>query len=207
MKIKLSSVYVEDQDKALEFYTNVLGFVKKQDVPVGAFRWLSVVSPDNPDGTELLLEPNDNPASKTFQKAMFEQGIPLTAFAVEDVELEYDRLKELGVRFHTEPTPMGSTKIAVFDDTSGNLIQLYQEVTRPDLSSRPFAAKVERVMAAPPRSLLETVRGEGRTRDGCTAARALPGLDDGTVRSLVRGARHGIDEVRGQHPIFLRVTF
>ena len=155
MKIKLSSVLVEDQDKALEFYTNVLGFVKKQDAPVGAFRWLSVVSPDKPDGTELLLEPNDNPAAKTFQKALFEQGIPLTAFAVEDVELEYDRLKDLGVRFHTEPTPMGSTKIAVFDDTSGNLIQLYQEVTRPDLSSRPLEAKAERVMAAPPHVLFQ----------------------------------------------------
>lgn len=136
MKIKLSSVFVEDQDKALAFYTDVLGFVKKQDVPVGAFKWLTVVSPEEPDGTELLLEPNDNPAAKTFQKALFEQGIPLTAFAVEDVELEYERLKERGVRFHTEPTPMGPTKVAVFDDTCGNLIQIYQVVTQPDPSSR-----------------------------------------------------------------------
>lgn len=150
MKIKLSSVFVDDQDKALDFYTRVLGFVKKQDVPVGKFKWLTVVSPDEPDGTELLLEPNDNPAAKTFQKAMFDQGIPLTAFAVEDVELEYERLKAMSVRFHREPTDMGTTTIAVLDDTCGNLIQIFQVVTRPDLASRPFTAKVERVMAASP---------------------------------------------------------
>lgn len=126
MKIKLSSVLVEDQDKALEFYTEVLGFVKKQDMPAGEFRWLTVVSPEEPDGTELLLEPNDNPAAKAFQKAIFEQGIPLTAFAVDDLQGEYERLKKLGVVFSTEPTRMGHTTIAVFDDTCGNLIQLYQ---------------------------------------------------------------------------------
>ena len=155
MKIKLTHVFVEDQDKALAFYTNILGFVKKQDIPVGAFKWLTVVAPDEPDGTELLLEPDDNAASATFQKALFEQGIPLAAFAVEDVQLEYERLKELGVRFHTEPTPAGSTIIAVFDDTCGNLIQLYGEVTRPDLSTRSFEAKAERTMAAPPHVLFE----------------------------------------------------
>ena len=155
MKIKLASVFVEDQEKALAFYTNVLGFVKKQDIPVGAFRWLTVVAPDELDGTELLLEPNDNAAAATFQKELFEQGIPATAFAVEDVEIEYERLKELGVGFHTEPTPTGTTNIAVFDDTCGNLIQLYEIVTRPDLSSRSFETKVERMMAAPPHMLFQ----------------------------------------------------
>ncbi len=126
MKIKLSSVFVDDQDKALKFYTEVLGFVKKTDIPVGQFKWLTVVSPEDPDGTELLLEPSDNPATKTFKKAIFEQGIPLTAFAVEDIQKEYERLKRLGVRFTMEPTKTGPTTIAVFDDTCGNFIQLYQ---------------------------------------------------------------------------------
>jgi len=126
MKIKLSSVFVDDQDKALKFYTEVLGFVKKTDIPVGQFKWLTVVSPEEPDGTELLLEPSDNPATKTFKKAIFEQGIPLTAFAVEDIQKEYERLTKLGVRFTMEPTRMGPTTLAVFDDTCGNFIQLYQ---------------------------------------------------------------------------------
>ena len=126
MKIKLSSVFVDDQDKALKFYTEVLGFVKSKDIPVGEFKWLTVVSPEEPDGTELLLEPSDNPATKTFKKAIFEQGIPFAAFAVEDIQKEYERLKKLGVRFTMEPTPMGPTTIAVFDDTCGNFIQIYQ---------------------------------------------------------------------------------
>ena len=155
VKIKLSAVFVEDQAKALDFYTNVLGFVKKRDMPVGEFRWLSVVSPVDLDGAEWLLEPNANPAARTFQRALFEQGTPLTAFAVDDVDHEYQRLTKLGVRFHTKPTPMASTKIVVFDDTCGNLIQFYQVVTRPDLSSRPFEMKVERVMAAPPRAVFQ----------------------------------------------------
>jgi uncharacterized protein YndB with AHSA1/START domain/predicted enzyme related to lactoylglutathione lyase len=150
MKIKLNSVIVDDQAKALEFYTNVLGFVKKQDIPVGSFRWLTVVSPDEPNGTELVLEPNQNAAAKTFQESMFEQGIPLTAFAVDDVELEFERLKSAGVKFHVEPTAAGTTKIAVFDDTCGNLIQIFEAVTRPDLSERPFTARAERTVAAPP---------------------------------------------------------
>jgi predicted enzyme related to lactoylglutathione lyase len=126
MKIKLSSVMVDDQDKALKFYTEVLGFVKKHDVPVGKFKWLTVVSPEGHDDVELLLEPNENPASKTYQKALRDQGIPLTAFAVDDIQKEYERLKKLGVAFHTEPTKMGPTTIAVFNDTCGNLIQIYQ---------------------------------------------------------------------------------
>jgi catechol 2,3-dioxygenase-like lactoylglutathione lyase family enzyme len=126
MRIKLSSVFVDDQDKALKFYTEVLGFVKKTDIPVGQYKWLTVVSPEEPDGTELLLEPSDNPATKTFKKAIFEQGIPLTAFAVEDVQKEYERLKKLGVRFTMEPTKTGPTTVAVFDDTCGNFIQIYQ---------------------------------------------------------------------------------
>jgi predicted enzyme related to lactoylglutathione lyase len=126
MKIKLSSVFVDDQDKALKFYTEVLGFVKKADIPVGQYKWLTVVSPEEPDGTELLLEPSGNPATKTFKKAIFEQGIPLTAFAVENIQAEYERLKKVGVRFTMEPTNTGPTTIAVFDDTCGNFIQIYQ---------------------------------------------------------------------------------
>ena len=126
MKIKLNSVLVGDQDKALRFYTEVLGFVKKIDMPLGEFKWLTVVSPEEPAGTELLLEPNNNPAAKTFQAAIFQQGIPLTAFVVEDIHKEYERMKKLGVVFTMEPTPMGPTTVAVFDDTCGNLIQIYQ---------------------------------------------------------------------------------
>lgn len=126
MKIQLSSVMVDDQEKALNFYTQVLGFVKKRDIPLGEARWLTVVSPEGPGDVELLLEPNSNPAAKTFQKAIFEQGIPLTAFAVEDIQKEYARLKKLGVEFTMEPTNMGMTTAAVFDDTCGNLIQIYE---------------------------------------------------------------------------------
>jgi catechol 2,3-dioxygenase-like lactoylglutathione lyase family enzyme len=126
MKIKLTSVYVDDQDKALKFYTEVLGFVKKADFPAGEFKWLTVVSPEEPDGTELILEPSDNPATKAFKQAIFEQGIPLAAFQVDDIHKEYERMKALGVRFTQEPTPMGPTTQAVFEDTCGNLIQIYQ---------------------------------------------------------------------------------
>jgi len=117
---------VDDQDKALKFYTEVLGFVKKNDFPVGEFKWLTVVSPEEPNGTELLLEPSENPATKTFKKAVSEQGIPVAAFAVDDIQKEYARLKKLGVEFTMEPTNMGMTTMAVFNDTCGNLIQLYQ---------------------------------------------------------------------------------
>ena len=127
LKIKLTSVLVEDQDKALRFYTEVLGFVKNKEIPLGKAKWLTVVSPDGPQDIELLLEPNDNPAAKTFQAALREQGIPLTAFAVDDIQQEYARLKQLGVVFRGEPTRMGPTTVAVFEDTCGNLIQLYQE--------------------------------------------------------------------------------
>jgi 4-hydroxyphenylpyruvate dioxygenase-like putative hemolysin len=104
-----------------------LGFIKKTDIPAGEFRWLTVVSPEGPDDIELLLEPNDNPAAKTYQKALHEQGIPLTAFAVEDVQKEYERLKDLGVAFLSEPAATGPTIIAMFEDTCGNLIQIYQD--------------------------------------------------------------------------------
>jgi predicted enzyme related to lactoylglutathione lyase len=126
MRIKLSSVMVDDQDKALKFYTEVLGFAKKEDIPAGEARWLTVVSPEAPDGVELLLEPNSNPAAKTYQRALFEQVIPLTAFCVEDIQSEYERLQKLGVVFASEPRNMGTATIAVFGDTCGNLIQLYQ---------------------------------------------------------------------------------
>lgn len=126
MKIYITSVFVDDQEKALKFYTEILGFVKKIDLPVGEYRWLTVVSPEEPEGTELLLEPSDNPAAKAFKEAIHEQGIPLTSFAVEDIHGEYERLRDLGVDFAMAPMEMGEVTVAVFDDTCGNLIQLVQ---------------------------------------------------------------------------------
>jgi catechol 2,3-dioxygenase-like lactoylglutathione lyase family enzyme len=127
MKIIVTSLFVQDQDKALEFYTVTLGFVKKHDVPVGKFRWIAVVSPDDQDGTELLLEPNDHPAARDYQKKIFADGIPATMFSVVDIDREYKRLLENGVKFTMEPTKMGELTIAVFDDTCGNLIQIAQK--------------------------------------------------------------------------------
>ena len=115
MRIKLTSVFVDDQESALKFYTDVLGFKKKQDSPVGQFKWLTVVSPEEPDGPELLLEPNDNPAAESYQESIYKQGIAAAAFAVNDIQREYARLKELGVGFKMEPTDMGSARIALFD--------------------------------------------------------------------------------------------
>ena len=126
MKIKLTSVFVDDQDKALKFYTEKLGFVKKHDIPLGEAKWLTVVSPEEPNGTELLLEPSSNPAAQNYKKSIFGQGIPAAAFVVDDIQKEYAQLKKRGVEFTMEPTNMGTTTIAVLDDTSGNLIQLYQ---------------------------------------------------------------------------------
>jgi catechol 2,3-dioxygenase-like lactoylglutathione lyase family enzyme len=126
MKIKLTSVMVDDQDKALKFYTEVLGFVKKHDIPLGEARWLTVVSPEEPGDVELLLEPMGFPPARTFQKALFEAGIPLTSFAVDDIQREYERMKKLGVVFKTAPIQMGPVTIAVFEDTCGNLIQMAQ---------------------------------------------------------------------------------
>ncbi|SRR5258706_15998505 len=128
MRIKLTSIMVDDQDKALKFYTEVLGFRKKHEIPVGEYKWLTVVSPEGPEDIELSLEPNANPAAKTFQAAMFAQSIPLAAFEVTGIDQEYARLKSLGVVFTLEPTPTGPVTIAVFSDTCGNLIQLYQPV-------------------------------------------------------------------------------
>ena len=127
MKIKLTSVFVDDQEKALRFYTETLGFIKKRDIPVGQFRCLTVVSPEGPGEVELLLEPNDNPAAEAYQQALREQGIPLAAFAVDDIQKEFERLKELGVVFHSDPVTVGAATMAVFEDTCGNLIQMYQE--------------------------------------------------------------------------------
>ena len=126
MRITLTSVFVSDQDEALRFYTETLGFVKKHDVPVGEFKWLTVVSPDDPDGTELLLEPNDNPVAQEFQSGLFDQGIPAASFGVMDIHAEYEKLRLLGVAFVMEPTEMANVTIAVFDDTCGNLIQIMQ---------------------------------------------------------------------------------
>ncbi|MDH6224610.1 VOC family protein [Streptomyces sp. MJP52] len=128
MKIHLTSVFVDDQAKAEHFYTQVLGFVKKHDVPVGGTdRWLTVVSPDEPGGTELLLEPVGHPAARAYRDALVEDGIPLAQFAVEDVRAEYERLRGHGVRFTQEPLEMGPVTTAVFDDTCGNLIQIATE--------------------------------------------------------------------------------
>ncbi len=124
MRINLTSVFVDDQAEALRFYTEVLGFVKKHDVPTGEYRWLTVVSPEDPDGTELLLEPSGHPAAKPFTEALVADGIPFTAFAVDDVQAEFERLRGLGVRFTQEPTEMGQVTTAVLDDTCGNLIQI-----------------------------------------------------------------------------------
>lgn len=126
VKIKLTRVYVDDQNNALKFYTEVLGFAKKKDLPFEKFRLLTLVSPEEPEGPELLLEPSNNPITKTFQKALYKQGIPLIAFAVENLQYEYERMKNLGVKFQTKPTMKGDAIVAVFDDTCGNLIQLYQ---------------------------------------------------------------------------------
>ena len=127
MKIKLSSVSVGDQDKALKFYTNVLGFVKKTDIPMGNVRFLTVVSPEEPDGTELLLEPNaDYPAMRALKDALVKDGIPFTAFQVDDIQKEYERMKSLGVVFTQKPIRVGTTILSVFDDTCGNLIKIYQ---------------------------------------------------------------------------------
>ena len=124
MRIYLTSVLVDDQDKALRFYTDVLGFAKKTDVPVGEARWLTVVAPDAPQGPELLLEPDAHPAAKPFKEALVADGIPFTSFVVDDVGAEYERLRGLGVRFTQEPTDMGPVTTAVLDDTCGNLIQI-----------------------------------------------------------------------------------
>jgi catechol 2,3-dioxygenase-like lactoylglutathione lyase family enzyme len=124
MKITLTSVFVENQAHALKFYTEVLGFVRKTDLPAGQFRWLTVVSPEGPEGIELLLEPNANLSAATYQKAIFQQGIPAASFQVDDIDAEYGRLTALGVAFTVPPTPAGPVSIAVFNDTCGNLIQL-----------------------------------------------------------------------------------
>jgi catechol 2,3-dioxygenase-like lactoylglutathione lyase family enzyme len=128
MRIKLESVSIGDYDKALEFYTGVLGFVKKQDVPMGpGVRWLTVVSPEDPNGPELLLEPNaEYPAMKALKDSLMKDGIPFTAFLVDDVHKEYDRLKNAGVEFTMEPTKMGGAIAAIFNDTCGNLIEVYE---------------------------------------------------------------------------------
>ncbi len=124
MKIKLTSIFVDDQAKALAFYTDLLGFVKKEDVPLGEHRWLTVVSPDEPDGTELVLEPDQHPAVRPFKDALAADGIPFASFAVDDVTATFERLASRGVRFTQEPIDMGPVTTAVLDDTCGNLVQI-----------------------------------------------------------------------------------
>jgi catechol 2,3-dioxygenase-like lactoylglutathione lyase family enzyme len=124
MRINLTNVFVDDQEKALRFYTDVLGFAKKRDVPAGEYRWLTVVSPESPDGPELLLEPDQHPAARTFKRALADDGIPGASFAVDDVNEEFQRLRSHGVTFTQEPTDLGTVTVALFDDTCGNLIQI-----------------------------------------------------------------------------------
>ncbi len=124
MRISVASVFVDDQDKALTFYTEVLGFVKKVEIPMGEARWLTVVSPVDPEGTQLVLEPDGHPAVGPFKRALVKDGIPFTSFAVNDVRQEFGRLSAAGVRFTQEPAEMGPVTTAVFDDTCGNLIQI-----------------------------------------------------------------------------------
>ncbi|TMI37093.1 VOC family protein [Candidatus Bathyarchaeota archaeon] len=126
MKIKLTSIFVNDQNKAFDFYTKILGFAKKADVSAGKYRWLTVVSQEEPNGSQLVLEPNDNPASRSYQEAIYKQGIPATMFFVDDIQKEYRRLKGLGVKFTMEPTKTPGSTIARLDDTCGNLIQITQ---------------------------------------------------------------------------------
>ncbi len=126
MRIVVSSVFVDDQDKALAFYTTKLGFVKKDDIPLGAARWLTVVAPDAPDGTELLLEPDSHPAVGPFKRALMQDGIPFASFGVDDIHAEYERLCAAGVQFSQPPVEMGPVTTAVLEDTCGNLIQLAQ---------------------------------------------------------------------------------
>lgn len=126
MRIYVTSVFVDDQAKALDFYTNKLGFEVKNDIPVGEHRWLTVVSKEQPDGTELLLEPSEHPAAKPFKTALVEDGIPFTSFQVDDLDAEFERLKGIGVQFTQEPMDAGPVRMAVLDDTCGNLIQLLQ---------------------------------------------------------------------------------
>lgn len=124
MRIKVIGLYVDDQEKALRFYTEVLGFVKKTDVSQGSYRWLTVASPEEPDGAELQLELNGNPAAKAYQEAMFQQGRPAAMFYVDDVQAEHDRMKGLGADFTTPPTKVTGSTIAIMNDTCGNLIQI-----------------------------------------------------------------------------------
>ncbi len=126
MRINITSVFVSDQERALKFYTEVLGFIKKTDMPMGEYRWLTVVSPEGPDNIELLLEPMGFLPAQTYQKALFEAGIPLTSFAVDNIQNEFERMKKLCVKFIMEPTKMEQVTIAIFDDTCGNLIQIAQ---------------------------------------------------------------------------------
>ncbi len=126
MRIKLTSVFVKDQEKALQFYTGTLGFVKKADISAGGYRWLTVVSPEETAGTQLVLGPNNNPAARAYQEAIFNQGIPAANFFVDDVQQEYDRLRKMGVAFKSGPTKAGPATEAIFDDTCGNFIQISQ---------------------------------------------------------------------------------
>ncbi len=131
MRIDLTSVMVNDQEKALQFYTEKLGFVKMADIPVGEYRFLTVTSPEGPDGIELVLEPMSFPQAREYQKALYDSGVPITAFRTDDVDEEFTQLKERGVTFRGEPQDMGPIKAVLFEDTCGNLINLVQALVKP----------------------------------------------------------------------------
>src|SRR6266516_2008847 len=148
MKIKVTSVYVDDQDKALRFYTEVLGFAKKTDFSQGPFRWLTVASPEEPDGTELQLALNNNPAAKAYQQAMFQQGQPTAMFYTDDVKGDYERIKARGAQFTMPPTDVTASIIAMLNDTCGNLIQLVQLARKSQEARCPIASSTHRVRQA-----------------------------------------------------------
>jgi catechol 2,3-dioxygenase-like lactoylglutathione lyase family enzyme len=177
MRINVTSVLVDDQDKALRFYTDVLGFVKKAEIPLGEARWLTVVSPEEPEGTELLLEPDAHPAAKPFKQALVEDGIPFTSFAVEDVPDEYERLRALGVRFTQEPVEAGPVTRAVFDDN----------VRQPDPNREPEVAAYARGSASRPQT---------KGRDHAQDDHGRGGLPERVHRRRQRRGRAAIRLVR-----------
>ena len=187
MRINLASVLVDDQEKALRFYTDVLGFVKKQDVPTGAHRWLTVVSPEAPDGVELLLEPDEHPAARPFKAALVEDGVPYTSFAVANVRSEFDRLKAAGVVFTQEPTTMGPVTTAVFDDTCGNLIQ----IAAMGYTARPGLAAGRPVLAGRRPRRVGSARPSGRAAGRCPSAgaRSGPAAGDAAVAPEASASR------------------
>ena len=175
MKIKVTSVYVDDQDKALRFYTEVLGFAKKTDFSQGPFRWLTVASPEEPDGTELQLALNNNPAAKAYQQAMFQQGQPTAMFYTDDVKGDYERIKARGAQFTMPPTDVTASIIAMLNDTCGNLIQLVQLARKSQAARRPIASSTHRVRPAGRRYERMGKSGRSFSSENCATRRKKSG--------------------------------